>query len=284
MKKSAILAAVLTLFVASAALAEEEHATANHEHAASHHRLLVTDVPDPGEVEVRGDYIYSYAEGKNELDEKVKDEASQGVLFLGAGVVKGLKLSASLPYTFAQHAENQKKQGFGDLTLGARFNPSRAHLVELPVELAVGLDWQLNSASTSPSKPGFGGNVYSPYLAVSKEIGMAIPYAKYQADVVVKSHADQTVHNLTAGAELELCHRASLDASVKVSFNGSTESAKSSTDVELELMPYLNIAKNTYLLPRVAYRFIGDVEDPAGVKVLKDAGEFKTGLGLYVLF
>jgi hypothetical protein len=281
MKKSVILAALLTLFVATGARAE--HAEAEHDHAASHHRLLVTDVPDPGEIEARADYVYSYAEGKNDLDEKIKDERSLGVVSLGAGIVKGLKLSATLPYTFVQHEEGNKIQGFGDLVLGARFAPTRG-LIHLPVDFAVGLDWQLVTASTSPSKPGFGANVYSPYFAVSKELGPAIPYFKYQPDFVVKEGRDQTNHNLTFGAEIECCHQVSLDASVKVIVIGSVNGIKSSTDTEIELVPYINIAKNTYLLPRVAYRFIGDVEDAAGVKLVKDAGEVTAGLGLYILF
>jgi hypothetical protein len=279
MKKSAILAAVLTLFAATGAMAE--HASADH--AVSGHKLLVTDVPDPGQVEARIDYIYSYAEGKNASDEKVEDEKSMGAVSLGAGVVKGLKLSASIPYTFIQHRENESLQGFGDLTLGARFSPTKG-LIRLPVDLAVGLDWQLNTASTNSGKPGAGVNVYSPYVAVSKAVGMVIPYFKYQPDFAVKLDRDQTNHNLTIGAELEFTHALSLDASLKTFFNGSHTGMKSSTDVEIELMPYINIAKNTYLLPRFAYKFIGDIEDDGGVKLVKDAGEFKTGLGLYFLF
>lgn len=282
MKRTVILAAVLTLFTATGALAE--HEAGGHEHAASHHRLLVTDVPDPGEIEARADYIYSYAEGKNDLDETVKDERSLGLFSVGAGVVKGLKLSASLPYTFVQHEEGDKIQGLGDLTLGARFSPTRAQLLHLPVELAVGIDWQLNSASTNPGKPGVGANVYAPYLAISRELGIATPYFKYQPEFLVKAHRDQTTHNLTFGAEIEVCHRASLDAALKVAVHGPTTDLKSSTDVEFEVMPYINIARNTYLLPRIAYKFMGDLETTGGVKVRKDTGEITTGLGLYFLF
>jgi len=284
MKKSVILAAVLTLFAATGAMAEHEsadHATA--EHAVSSHKLLVTEIPNPGQVEARVDYIYSFAKGKKDTGETIRDEKSAASAFLAAGVVKGLKLSASLPYTFVQHQENTHIQGFGDLVLGARFSPTKG-LVHLPVDLAVGLDWQLNTASTKLGKPGSGVNTYSPYVAVSKELGMVIPYFKYQPDFVVKQDRDQTNHNLTFGAELELTHKLSLDASLKTVFNGSHTGFKSSTDVEIELMPYINIAKNTYLLPRFAYKFVGDVEDNAGVKIAKDIDEIKTGLGLYILF
>ncbi len=280
MKRIGILAAVLTLFVATGAMAEE---AAEHHHAESEHKLLVTDVPDPGQIEARVDYVYSYAEGKNEFGAKIKDESSAAAAFLSAGVFKGLKLSATVPYTFVQHQEDTKIQGFNDIVLGARFSPTKGYL-HLPVELAVGLDWQLNSASTNPGKPGMGLNMYSPYVAVSKSLGMAIPYFKYQPDFVVNHGDDYTNHNLLLGAEIEACHSASLDASVKLTVNGSRTGLKSSTDVEFELMPYINIAKNTYLLPRIAYKFIGDLEDTAGVKVAKDLGEFKTGLGLYILF
>jgi hypothetical protein len=274
MKKTVILAAVLTLFAATTAMAE---------HAASGHKLLVTDVPDPGQIEARIDYVYSYAEGKLEAGEKVKDEKSAGSVFLGAGVAKGLKLSATLPYTFVQHMENERVQGWGDLTLGARysFNKGFAHL---PVDVAVGFDWQLDTGVYGPGRPGAGLNVYSPYFAVSKAVGMVVPYFKYQADFAVKKDRDQTNHNITAGAELEFTHSLSLDASIKTVVNGSRPGLKSSTDVEIELMPYIKVAKNTYLLPKFAYKFAGDLETNDGVKELRDVGEVKTGLGLYFLF
>jgi len=279
MKKSVVLAAVLTLFAATSALAEHKSA----DHAASEQRLLVTDVPDPGQVEARLDYIYSKADGKNELDEKISDEKSVGNLFLGAGVVKGLKLYASLPYTFVQHEEGEKIEGLGDLTLGARYAITK-ELVHLPMDVALGMEWQLYSANASADKPGSGANTYSPYVAVSKHYGMATPYFKYQPDFVNSKNDDWVDHNITVGDEIEFCNRMSLDASVKTIVNGSRDDIKSSTDVEIELMPYINIAKNTYLLPRVAYKFIGDIKNRAGEKIVKDADEITTGIGIYILF
>ena len=49
-------------------------------------------------------------------------------------------------------------------------------------------------------------------------------------------------------------------------------------------MPYINIAKNTYLLPRVSYKIIGDVKDDHYVTYTRDTQEFRAGLGFYVLF
>lgn len=279
MKKSVILAAMLTLLAATGSMAENKAS----EHAASGHKLLVTDVPDPGQIEARIDYAYSNAEGKNDLDEKTKEQKSSASVTLATGLVKGLKVSASIPYTFMEHQESTKIDGVGDLTLGAKYSITKG-LAHLPVDLAVGADWQLNSASTSAGKPGSGANVYSPYVAVSKALGMTIPYAKYQADYVVKDGQGHTNHNLTIGAEIELTHKLSLDASLKATRNASQAGLKSSNDVEVELMPYISVCKNTYLLPRVAYKFVGDVEDNAGLKLVKDKSEYKAGLGLYVLF
>lgn len=279
MKKSVVLAAVLTLLAATGAMAEHKPAG----HSASEHKLLVTDVPNPGQVEARIDYAYSNAEGKNDLEEKIRDEKNTATLFLSAGVAKGLKLYASQPYTLAQQKEGTEIEGLGDLTLGARYSITKG-LVHLPLDVALGFEWQSRSASARPDRPGSGANSYSPYVAVSKSLGMTTPYLKYQPDFVNGRSEDWINQKVTVGAEIEVCHTASLDASVKTVANGSHDGFQSSTDVEIELMPYINIAKNVYLLPRVAYKFAGDLKDNAGVKLVKDVGEITTGLGLYILF
>lgn len=279
MKKSAILAAALTLFVVTGAIAEQK--TEGHE--VGGHKLLVTDVPDPGQLEARLDYIYSYAHGKNDLEETIKDEKSAGSVSLAAGIVKGLKISASLPYTFVQHQENVKVVGWNDLVLGIRYSLAKSGL-HLPIDLAAGIDWQMNSASTKSGKPGSGMNTYSPYMAVSKQIEMVIPYFKYQPDFSVKQDHNRTNHNLTAGVELECSHGFSMDLSAKTTFNGEHEGIKATSDVEFELMPYINVAKNIYLLPRIAYKLVGDSVTADNIKLSREVGEFKTGVGLYLLF
>lgn len=269
MKKAVVFSALLSLFASTSALAE--------------HKLLVTDVPNPGSFETRLDVSYSKAQWKNDLDEKIADEKTGAAVTVAAGVVEGLKLSASLPYTIAQHAEGTSIDGFGDITLGARYALTKS-LVKLPFDAAVGLDWKLASADSNPGRPGTGRNDYAPYLAVSKNHHVYIPYFKYQPEFIVKEHAGQTIHNLTAGAEIEFSHHYSLDVAVKASLNGSHEGLKSSNDYEAEIAPYINLKKNIYLIPKVAYKVIGDVEDTAGVKVVKSADEYTVGIGVYCLF
>jgi hypothetical protein len=126
--------------------------------------------------------------------------------------------------------------------------------------------------------------MFSPSVAISKNLHTVIPYVKYQPDFVVKDEGDQTVHNLTIGAEIEFSHHYSLDVAVKGVVNGHHEGLKSSTDIEIEVAPYINLSKNLYLLPRVAYKVIGDVENEEGAKLLKSADEYKFGLGVYYLF
>jgi hypothetical protein len=269
MNKVVVLTALLSLFAATSAFAE--------------HKLLVTAVPNPGSFEARLDASYSRAEFKNDLDEKLVDERSGAALTVAAGVIEGLKLSASLPYTFAQHAEGTSIDGFGDLTLGARYALTKS-LVKLPFDAAFGIDWKLASASDKAGRPGTGRNDYAPYLAISKNHHVYIPYFKYQPEFIVKEHAGQTIHNLTLGTEIEFSHHYSLDVALKAALNNAHEGLKSSNDYEVEVAPYINLAKNIYLLPKVAYKFIGDIEDTAGTKLVKNAGEYTVGVGVYCLF
>jgi hypothetical protein len=244
----------------------------------------VTDVPDPGGIETRMDVTYSRAQWKNDLDEKVTDEKTGTAVTVAAGVVSGLKLSASLPYTFAQHAEGTSFDGFGDLSLGARYAITKS-LVKLPFDLAFGMDWTLATAEGSKKvNLAPGSNNFAPYLAISKNFHTIIPYVKYQPEFVVKEHAGQTIHNLTAGAEIEFSHHYSLDVSIKGSASNAHEGLKGSNDIEFEVAPYINVTKNLYLLPKVAYKLIGGVQDAEGVKIVKSADEYTVGFGVYYLF
>jgi hypothetical protein len=271
MLKRVFPAVILTLLAATSAFAE--------------HKLLVTEVPDPGSIEARIDLAYSKLNGKNDIGEKLSDEKTGAAVSVGAGVVKGLKLSATLPYTINQHAEGEKIDGIEDITLGARFALSKV-VAGLPFDAAFGFDWKLDSASSSEGRPGTDGNIYSPSLSVSKNFHAAIPYVKYQPDFIVndKVKGDQKVHNLTVGAEIEFGHHYSLDVAAKTIFNRHHEGLKSSTDFEFEVGPYINIVKNLYILPKVAYKIIGDIKDEEGVKELKSADEYKIALGVYYLF
>lgn len=273
MKRTVVSAALLSLVVASSAFAE--------------HRLLVTDVPEPGQMEARVDVAYSRAEAKNELGEEITDEQSGAIAAFGIGVAPGLKLSVAVPYTFVQHESEPgnsiKRDGFGDIALGARYSLTKA-LVKLPFNAAVGIDWKTTSASSGEEDMGTGRNDYAPYLALSKNLHTVIPYVKYQPEFIVKEHRGQTNHNLTLGAEIEFSHHYSLDVALKTTANGRSEGVKSATDVEIEVSPYINITKNIYVLPRVAYKFIGDRSSSDGVTLIKDADEYTLGAGIYCLF
>ena len=269
MKKAAVLSALLSLLTATSALAE--------------HKLLVTDVPDKGQIETRLDYVYSKAEGKNDVGVKVKDELSGAVASFGVGLGEGLKLSATIPYTFEQHTfEGGKIDGVNDLILGARYAFTKS-LVKLPFDAAFGIDWKLNSADSGTHDAGTGTNIYAPYLAVSKNLETFIPYLKYQPAFTVKEGRDQTIHNITVGSEIEICHHASLDLAVTASANQSHKDMKSSTDVEFEVVPYINLSKNLYLLPKAAYKIIGDQEKTTGER-LTNIDEYTLGMGIYYLF
>jgi hypothetical protein len=281
MKKWGVIAVLLTLVATS---------------ASAEHTLLVTDVPAPGQFEARLDVSYWSLTGRKPMEidavngeavrdsDKVKDKGTGAVATVGVGVARGLKLSASLPYTFSQHEEGIRKDGFGDITLGARFVPTR--LVKLPVDLAVGIDWKTTSGEKDT---GTGRNDYAPYLALSRNLHPVIPYMKYQPHFIAKESGSQTIHQITAGAEIEFSNRYSLDAAVHVFANGRHEDetfgrVKSSNDVEIELVPYINLTRNLYLLPKFAYRFISDRSMDRGWRILRDADEYTIGLGCYYLF
>ncbi|GEM_PF-2685241 len=281
MKKTVVLAALLSLVTASSALAE--------------HKLLVTDVPEPGHVEARVDVAYSNLDGKLG-GETVQDEKTAAIAAIGVGVAPGLKLSIALPYTMVQHEINMeagkiiKKDGFGDLTLGARYALTKS-LVKLPFDAAVGVDWKTTTASDGEENTGTGRNSYAPYVAVSKNLHIVIPYVKYQPEFVVKQHAGQTNHNLTLGAEIEFGHHYTLDVAAKYTAKGhgvddafGKEDVRSANDLELEVAPYIEVVKNLYILPKVAYKFMGGrtlVE--TGEKINK-IDEYTLGLGVYYLF
>lgn len=267
MYKMFIPATLLTLLTATSALAE--------------HKLLVTDVPDPGHVEARIDFDYTKETGKDFFLEKVSGERIGSTVTVAAGVINGLKISATMPYTINQQIEGIKANGFEDLTLGVRYSLTKS-LLKLPVDIAVGFDWKLDSARRND--PGTGDNSYSPSVAVSKNLHLFIPYVKYQPDFIVHGNNGQTVHNLTVGTEIEFSHHYSLDVKVKETFNGSVAGIKASNNFEVEVGPYINVFKNLYLLPTVSYAVIGDIETDLGEKLLQKADGYKIGFGLYYLF
>lgn len=272
MKKTVVLASLLTLVTATGALAE--------------HKLLVTSVPEKGQAEARLDVAYSFAKGRNDLNERITEEQSGAVATVGYSVANGLKLSASLPYTFVLHESEPgmsfKSDGFGDITLGARYALSKN--VKLPFDAAVGIDWKTTTASDGPEDMGTGRNDYAPYLAVSKNLHTVIPYVKYQPEFIAKKHRGQTIHNLTAGAEIEFGHHYTLDVAVKASANSRSEGVKSSNDVEFEVAPYIEVARNLYILPKVAYKVIGDMSLYDGTPLVQNASEYTLALGVYYLF
>lgn len=269
MKKPVVMAALLTLVTATGALAE--------------HRLLVTSVPEKGQAEARLDVAYSKADGDD-----LKDEKSGAVATVGYGVTDSLKLSASLPYTFVQHEDGVKKDGFGDITLGARYALSKK--VKLPFDAALGIDWKTTTAADGEEDMGSKKNNYAPYLAVSKNLHTVIPYVKYQPEFIAKKHEGQTKHNLTLGAEIEFGHHYTLDVAAKFTANihGMDDTfdkrVKSANDVEFEVAPYIEVAKNLYILPKVAYKVIGDRSEYDGTPVFKNADEYSLALGVYYLF
>jgi hypothetical protein len=266
--------------------------------ASAEHKLLVTAVPDPGQIEARVDVAYSFVHGRKgqefdgntgaliEDSDKITHEQTRSVASFGIGVIRGVKLSIALPYTFAEHIsegwETENRDGFGDVVLGARFAPSK--IITLPVDTAIGIDWKTTSADQGSGDMGTGRNSYAPYLAVSKKLYLVTPYMKYQPEFIVKNHNGQTNHSLSIGAEIEVDHRNSLDLAITGTVNGRSDGMKSSNDVELEVAPYLNITGNLYLLPRFAYTILGDRNREPGIPINWDAHQYTFGLGVYCLF
>jgi len=250
MKKIALLIGSMLLFAASTASAE--------------HRLLVTDVVDPGHAEAEIAWEFVHYNGD------VKGNASELGLSLGVGLFKNLELDIALPYVLNEKIEigdeSEEVKGWGDLVVGAKYRI----LKESPITLTTSFDVAFDTGSSSVSGEEHS-LVYSPSVAVSKDLGHETkPYAFYRA--MFDSNGPDA-HILAVGVEKELNHLVTLDAKFDTTFYVNAGDLRTYT---FDVGAYFQVCKSFYVIPSLGISRL----DADGA----DATALKAGAALYFIY
>lgn len=260
--------------------------------AQAEHKLLVTDVLEPKQVEMQALYEYSSFEGNLHDpavgDGKIRKHASEGNLSVGVGLLHGLEVTASIPYlfherttaSFADGAETEKKDGFGDFALEGKYRLLGGE--EAPFTVVTGLGLKFDTAGTT--KGGTGSTDVSPFVAASMHLPRHhTPYAIYRANL--KSGAENAdVHTLSLGLEKEFNHTITLDAKIDANFNTSSSLATSNQDFVFEISSYIQLAHNFYVLPSAAYLTATDQTVKTTDTRITGQDGYRVGASLYYLF
>lgn len=246
MKKISVILGAMLLFAATTASAE--------------HKLLVTDIVDPGHVEAEAAWEFTH------FNQDVKGNVSEAGFSIGVGLAKNLELDITLPYVLKEAVGEESAKGWGDLTVGAKYRI----LKESPITLTAAFDVEFDTGSKAVS--GDEHHItYSPSLAISKNLGHeTIPYAFYKA--AFNSNGPDA-HTLAIGLEKELNHTVTLDAKFDTTFFVGAEDL---TVYNLDLGAYLQVCKNVYVIPSVG---IGRLHADGA-----EATALKGGAALYMLF
>lgn len=256
--------------------------------ARAEHKLLSTEVLDAQQVEVQAAFEIKNAKYDLDSTETLKTNDQELRLSIGAGVGGGLEISASLPYVLFEKehfegSEEEKADGLGDLIVGAKY--SLMHGEEAPVQLALGLDVKLDTASDADKNVGSGTTDISPYLTLSREIAEHTElYATYRAVLVDQGGADS--HALTVGVEKALNETVTLDVALTATAHTSGDEIDSYQSYGAEVAGYIETAKNLYLLPSFAIEQSTSFDaEEGGVAVAVDPKPaYRAGLALYYLY
>jgi hypothetical protein len=228
--------------------------------AHAEHKLLVTDVLDLRQFEAEATMEYSRTQASFHTPAeggRIIRNSTESRYTLGAGLGHGLEVNVSVPYVLAENSkvqfndpatpsEFENKSGFGDISLGAKYAIIPEH--HGSVALTAGLDVKLDSARRKDA--GTGTTDISPFLAVSKDLGHhTTPYASYSLVISNHDHADE--HILKVGLEKQFNDIFTLDANVSADFATATKRVSSSEAYTAELVSYIQVARNLYVLPSV---------------------------------
>jgi len=262
--------------------------------AAAEQKLLVTEMLDRGEIEAaaRLEYLHEAADFDLGAESgELSVNSWESTLFFGVGLGHDLELGASLPYLLrereridfdgAAESESERRDGFGDLTLGAKYRLLEDEHTHLAV--VAGLDVKLDTASEENG--GTGTTDVSPYLAVSGVSGEHYkPYAIYRA--TFRNHDESDEHSLTAGVEAELSEKLTLDAALKATHNTSNDLFDSYQTYGAEIAGYIEVGHNLYLIPAVGLERSTSIDGRDGAEPLDldPVTAFVGGLTLYVLY
>jgi hypothetical protein len=281
LKKKLIAGVLLSLLAAAA-------------NAGAEQKLLVTEVLDRGEVEAAARLEYLHEKADFDLGAEsgeLSRNSWESTFTLGLGVGHNLELGASIPYILrererldfegAAESESERRDGFGDLTLGVKYRL----LDEEPgsVALVAGLDVKFDTASEEDG--GTGTTDVSPYLALSRTLDERYkPYAVYRA--TFRNHDESDEHSLTAGLEAEMCERATLDAAFKVTHNTSSDLFDSYQTYGAEVATYIEVGHNLYLIPAVGLERSTSIDGRGDAEPLDidPVTTFRGALTLYALY
>jgi len=263
--------------------------------AHAEHKLLVTEVLDAGQVEAQATYEIAHTEADFTVPAlaeggELKLNLQETRYSLGVGLGYNLELSASIPYVVSEKfklnfdsglTESEEADGFGDLTLGAKYR-----IVEeehFPFTLAIGVDVKLDTASEGDV--GTGTTDVSPYLALSKEVAEHVEgYAVYSATLVDGGGSDE--HALSLGVEAALNEALTLDAALQFGYNTSDDATDSFETYGLEVAAYLEVAPNLYLIPALGIERTTAFDMHFGTEVanIDPAMSYRGALSVYFLY
>lgn len=277
MKKS-VVALVGILLSATAAQAE--------------HKLLVTDILEPKQVEAQAKFEYARLKGDlnspTEGDGKITSYALESNFSLGVGLLKGWEVTASVPYLLSEREKAQfngaearygKRDGVGDFALETKYRVWGGE--QVPWAMVAGLGLKFDTAGANNA--GTGTTEVSPFLAASHRLDHEhTPYAVYR--VTVRNHGENDTHTLTLGLEKELNHTVTLDAKVDANFNTSSDKRSRNQDFLFELSSYIQVAHNLYLLPSVSYALANSYTEKADEVRVSSLDGFRGGVSLYYLY
>ncbi|GFO56107.1 hypothetical protein GMSM_31140 [Geomonas sp. Red276] len=260
--------------------------------ARAEHKLLVTDILDPKQVEAQATLEYTHAAGNlgspADGTGKVYYNTTESLYSVGVGIIPGFEMTASIPYLFNERAkvempgldpELEQRDGFGDFALQGKFHLLGGEEERYAVVGGLGLKFD----TAGKGSGGTGTTDVSPFVAASYKLNRHhTPYAIYRA--TIRNNGEQDTHTLTLGVEKEINETFTLDAKFDANFNTATSKVTANEDFDIEAAPYIQVAHNFYLIPSVAYVWSTDVSDKETGAKVKDVDGVRLGFSLYYLF
>jgi hypothetical protein len=283
MKKIALVALLGVMMTATAVHAEQ--------------KLLITDVLDQKQVELQGGVEYTHTRGDigSSVDGsgKLTTNATESSYSLGVGLGRGFEMTASIPYVFSERNKTQfsgaepeyeKRDGAGDFALEGKYLLLGGE--EERYAVVGGLDLKFDTAGNHDA--GTGTTDVSPFIAASTNLGHHYtPYAVYRA--TIRNHEAPDTHTISLGLEKEINPTITLDPKIDANFNTSGRDTEgrdltANQDFSFELSSYIQLARNFYVIPSVAYVLATDVTDKSEDVHQGTVDGFRGGVSLYYLF
>jgi len=259
-------------------------------------KLLITDVLSKREAEAEASFTYAHGSlhfySPPPISATAKSTLNMSFLecSLGLGLGRGFQVEAAIPYAlsvrsgaryyvFPPERVRTRREGFGDIALGAKYEVFSEK--EKPFSLVAGMGIKFDTASEEDW--GTGSTNISPFIAASTTIGQGMrPYAAYQ--LTVRNHGERDTHVLGLGVEKELSDRVGLTPFLEVSFNRSTDTLSSYETYVFGVQSYVRIYRNFYAIPGIGF----EIDTPVrreDIDLRFDSSEgIQIGLSLYHLF